>query len=225
MTNPNLPDSPDKGNIYTDDEVQQMLIDRAEVMALRQLPDSLSMHIGDPVFIDNLQRGIVINNKIPRRVDNDSSYTQQILDEYSVLLATLAQQGTSFFDNPDRPGSLAAEFERLVDTFVSQPKSNREAHLNSFLLNLKEQLEFIVDPKNKKVSIGLLLTIGTEAYCRYHFAYTEDALSLLNIIAEWGTDYYKFEPEEYAKLVKAYLIISSLVDANDPYEHQIDQAQ
>ena len=225
MTNHNLPDSPDAGNRYSDEKIKQMLLDRAKIMALRQLPDSLSMHIDDPGLINNLRRGIVLNQKMPRRIGNDSSYTQQVLDRNSWLLANLAQQGTGFFDNPETPGSLATQFECIVDTVIEQSNPDKAACFSSFILQLKEQLKFIKDPINKKIGIGFFLTIGTEAYARYYFAYTDDAHSLLSIIAERGTDYDAFKTEEYRELVKAYLIISSLVDVSDPYEHRIDQAQ
>ena len=225
MINHNLPDSPDAGNRCSDDEVKQMLLDRAEVMALRQLPDSLCMNDNDSNFLCNLRRGIVINQALPARTDGKDSYTQQLLRKYSWLLSKLSQQGKSFFENPDTPGSLATEFEQLIDTVIEQSNTARSAHFNSFLLQLKEQLEFIEKPKNKTIGFGFIMTIGTEAYARYYFAYTDLAKAILKIIEEKGTDYDDLELEEYRELVKAYLIISSLVDAGDPYEHQIDPAQ
>ena len=134
-----------------------------------------------------------------------------------VVFDAIAEQGKEFFSNPDNE----AEFDSILNKYMTS-KDILLMNLNNFPAHFKIVIDFLSMPRE----IGQWyhqLVCPIECYARYFYAYTAEALDLLDILKE--KDITKLADDEYKKLLRAYLIIRSLMSSADSGAGNIDPAK
>lgn len=157
----------------------------------------------------NLPQGEERHRPEPHRL----TFDQQ--DE--VVFDAIAEQGKEFFSNPDN--------EEEIDSIINKCMAGKGillVNLNNFPEHFKIVISFLSDP-NKLDQWYHQLVCPIECYARYFYAYTAEALDLLDILNK--KDISKFEDDEYKKLLRAYLIIRSLMSSADSGAGSIDPAK
>jgi len=163
--------------------------------------------------------GSLLNGNLPKGAERYKPEPHRLTfdQQDEVVFDAIAEQGKEFFSNPDNE----AEFDSILNKYMTS-KDILLMNLNNFPAHFKIVIDFLSMPRE----IGQWyhqLVCPIECYARYFYAYTAEALDLLDILKE--KDITKLADDEYKKLLRAYLIIRSLMSSADSGAGNIDPAK